>query len=206
MSLTFLEIQQQFSQLRDASVRHRDIANRLNISEAELIAAHVGQDNQSQRLSVTRLNTQWPNMIAAVNRLGKVMALTRNEACVHEKIGQYENISCEGGHVGLVLGGPIDLRVFYHSWSSGFAVVEKHDAKTQHSLQFFDKTGTAIHKIYLKEAKEAEFFQFASEFAAEEQTPALTLVSAASLVVTEKPDADIDVAGLTRHGSLRRYP
>jgi putative hemin transport protein len=46
-----------------------------------------------------------------VEKLGKVMALTRNEACVHEKKGVYHHSSVNG-QTGLVLAGDIDLRIF----------------------------------------------------------------------------------------------
>lgn len=193
MPLALSEIQAQFHQLRANAMRHRDIANHLNISEAELIAAHVGEGSQSIRLQAIKLNAQWPEIMAAVSRLGTVMALTRNEACVHEKIGQYQKISCQG-KVGLVLGGPIDLRIFYNHWSSGFAVIEQNSVEQkQYSLQFFDETGAAIHKIFLKEPKEVEFRHLADEFAATEQSPQLTLVHPNTLIVAEKNDNEIKV-------------
>src|SRR3546814_9918332 len=74
----------------------------------------------------------------------RVMALTRNEFCVHERKGRYEQVSFNN-HVGLALGPDIDLRLFMSHWKIGFAVQE-NDRK---SLQFFNGEGTAMHKIYL---------------------------------------------------------
>ena len=71
------------------------------------------------------------------------MALTRNDSCVHERHGQYLDIQADGP-VGLVLGPDIDLRVFFSHWREVFAVEENG----RRSLQFFDKEGQAVHKVY----------------------------------------------------------
>ena len=75
--------------------------------------------------------------------LGEVMALTRNDWCVHERHGRYQDIQADGP-VGLVLGPDIDLRVFFSCWRSAWAV----EQDGRHSLQFFDGEGVAVHKVY----------------------------------------------------------
>jgi putative hemin transport protein len=99
---------------RGAKARHRDIAEQLGLSEGELIAAHAEPAWQTDPpwLGATRLRPDWPALIAALEPLGELMALTRNSACVHEKTGVYRGVSQHGG-VGLVLGEAIDLRLFY---------------------------------------------------------------------------------------------
>src|SRR3546814_11832077 len=71
--------------------------------------------------------------------LGEVMALTRNEWCVHERHGRYESIQADGP-VGLVLGPDIDLRVFFSGWDNAWAV----EQDGRNSLQFFDRAGGAV--------------------------------------------------------------
>ena len=98
-------------------------------------------------LHATRLHGPFPELIAVLATAGNVMALTRNEAAVHERDGTYLDASVDG-HVGLVLGPDIDLRIFYAQWAHGFFVEEKSDDKTARSLQFFDAQGNAVHKVF----------------------------------------------------------
>ncbi len=62
-------------------LRARDLAARLGISEAELVA--LGHDD----VDVTPLRKDWAAIVAAVPELGRVMALTRNRHVVHERKG-----------------------------------------------------------------------------------------------------------------------
>ena len=179
-----------------ARARHRDIAQNLEVSEGELIAAHCGRFNaQESPLNAQRLKADWPTLIAALEPVGDVMALTRNDSCVHEKVGTYANASV-GGHVGLVLGGAIDLRIFYDRWAHGFAVEEQlADGALQRSLQFFDAQGTAIHKVFTKPASNlAAWAELIEWFATDDQTAGI-IVLPAEPKSAETPDADIDIAG-----------
>lgn len=162
---------------RDGPRRHRDIAKILMISEAELIAAHCGMvsDQESETLEATRLNEQWPEHIANIESLGSVMALTRNASCVHEKTGVYSPVS-QLGDIGLVQGESIDLRIFYKNWHIGFAVTEKTARGTQHSVQYFDRSGVAIHKIFMRsESQLFSFDAFSNRFAAAEQVSGVSV-------------------------------
>jgi putative hemin transport protein len=184
---------------REGPRRHRDIAKILSISEAELLAAHCGpiDPDETLTLEVTLLNTQWPEQISSIAALGSVMALTRNTACVHEKIGIYSPVS-QTGDIGLVTGEAIDLRLFYKNWYVGFAVIEQTARGVQHSLQFFDQGGVAIHKIFLRpESQSVAFEEIKHRFAAALQTPMVSM----SPYVGAKPernDAEIDIPGLQK--------
>ncbi|MEX1152304.1 hemin-degrading factor [Parvibaculum sp.] len=132
-------------------LRARDLAQRLDISEAELVA--LGHDD----VDVTPLRAEWAAIIATVPALGRVMALTRNEHVVHERKGIYGTL--EGNaHVGLIVGEDIDLRIFFSHWKSGFALTERIESGFRRSLQFFDAQGTAIHKIWLTGDSSIEAF------------------------------------------------
>jgi putative hemin transport protein len=122
------------------NLRNRDAAMSLGVSEAELIATRKDAGN-------FRLRADWPALFAGLPKLGRVMALTRNEEAVHERHGIYASASING-HVGLVLGPDIDLRIFLKAWACGFAVEEPSPRGQLRSLQIFDRGGTAIHKIY----------------------------------------------------------
>ncbi|MEK8026990.1 hemin-degrading factor [Pseudaquabacterium rugosum] len=175
--------------------RHRDIAERLGLSEAALVAAHCGAwPVVESPLRARRLQGPWPELVAAVESLGEVMALTRNDGCVHEKTGVYRRTSVNGT-VGLVLGGAIDLRLFYRAWSAAWAVEELlADGQVQRSLQAFDAAGQAVHKIFLRPASDLTAWEplIAAHLAAD-QRPGFE-AEALPGPATDRPDAEIDVA------------
>ena len=110
MTLSIQEIQRQFkSQRFNNKVRHRDLAHSLGISEAELLAAHLGPDHAKTdtNFRTIRLMSDWSSIIAKAYSLGEVMALTRNESCVHEKVGHYGHPTGQNNE--LLLGKEIDL-------------------------------------------------------------------------------------------------
>lgn len=195
MSHTSAFIRQQFViERQSGKARHRDIAEKLQISEGELIAAHVGAGHEEPLMRATRLQPVWPTLIKSLEPLGEVMALTRNLSCVHEKTGVYTNVS-DSNHVGLVLGAEIDLRAFYSQWAHGFAVSETGENGIQQSLQFFDASGTAIHKVFIKpQSHVAAYEAFVVQFADTDQQPGLVPLPVAT-PVAEQPDDNIDVDG-----------
>lgn len=165
-------------------MRIRNAAEALGVSEGELIATQVGE-------TVTVLNPDFQAILTEVEKLGKVMALTRNDECVHERKGVYLNPDFSSPHAQLFVGEDIDLRIFLSQWKFAFAVVEG-DRK---SLQFFGKDGMAIHKIYLtKDSNDQAFEELVEKFKAEEQNPGIT-PEAITPKAPEKSDEEIDIAG-----------
>ena len=127
-------------------MRERDLAQQLRISEADLVAAQCGID-------AVRIEPRVADLLPRLETLGEVMALTRNESAVHEKIGVYRNVSV-GEHNAMVLGDDIDLRIFPGVWRHGFAVEKRDGEEVRRSLQFFDGAGDAVHKIHLRPASD----------------------------------------------------
>jgi putative hemin transport protein len=181
---------------RSGKARHRDIAAQLSVSEGELVAAFAGDiDGAQLPLHALRLRAEWPQIVSALQPLGEVLALTRNESCVHEKVGVYSGVSEHGG-IGLVLGGAIDLRVFYAQWAHGFALTERlASGATQRSLQFFDAQGQAVHKVFLRDTSDlGAFEQLVVRFT--DSASAQGLVAAAPRTPpAPRSDGDIDVSG-----------
>src|SRR5215470_8516439 len=126
--------------LERPAIRIRDAATSLGVSELELVALGTGR-------SATPLASDWRSLLADMPDVGRVMCLTRNEHCVHERHGRFEDVQVGGPH-GLVLGADIDLRLFLGMWRHGFAVRERVKSGERISLQFFDAAGEAVHKIY----------------------------------------------------------
>lgn len=126
----------------NSKMRERDIAANLGVSEAALVAAEVG-------ISAIRIEADPNKLLERAPEFGTVMALSRNESAVHEKIGVYEAITI-GEMTSLTLGENIDLRIFNKVWTHAFAVTKTDGENVRRSLQYFDKAGDAIHKIHLR--------------------------------------------------------
>ncbi|WP_263787728.1 hemin-degrading factor [Salinibacter grassmerensis] len=142
------DLKQRWNAFRDRhpDVRIRTAADRMGVSEAELVATGCGEH-------VTRLRDGWRALLSRLHTLGPVTALTRNDAAVHETTGVYRDIEFTGTHnLGLVLEDNIDLRLFMDHWHLGFAVETPRDGErgdVRRSLQFFDRDGTAVHRVFL---------------------------------------------------------
>jgi putative hemin transport protein len=121
-----------------STLRARELAKELGITEGDLVACR-------QNIDTWQLRAPFHLLLAELKNVGEVMTITRNDQAVHETTGVYHNFQfAEARKTGLVLSDAIDLRLFIGQWHSGFHVVEKG----RHSLQFFDKHGLAVHKIY----------------------------------------------------------
>jgi putative hemin transport protein len=122
--------------------RARDFAALHQITEADLVAAYLGQ-------GTTAIVADPDRLIPWAGRLGDVMALTRNEHCVHERRGHYSDYRT-GALASMVLDPEIDLRIFPKHWVYAFAVEEPGEDGSKRSLQVFDAAGDAVHKVFLK--------------------------------------------------------
>lgn len=131
-------------------MRERDLADKLNISEAQLIAAYCGA-------GTVRVDAHPDKIMGAAQTMGEVMALTRNPSCVNEKVGVYDNYH-PGPHASMVLTEDIDLRIFPSRWKHAFMVEKETDAGTRRSLQVFDAAGDAVHKIFLRDGSNVAAF------------------------------------------------
>lgn len=127
---------------QNPKARARDFAGLHQITEAELVAAHVGH-------GTTPIVADPDRLIPWIGRLGDVMALTRNDHCVHERRGTYSDYRT-GTFAAMVLDPEIDLRIFPKHWVHAFAVEEPGEDGPKRSLQVFDTAGDAVHKVHLK--------------------------------------------------------
>ena len=186
----------------------RDAARTLGVSEAELLATGIGR-------TVTRLQ-EGEHVPREIMRraldLGTVMALTRNENGVLERTGVATRLKPQEEITGLdadkekerearlrniaggYLGGDIDLRFTFKNWAYAFAVTAPgKDGAVSRSLQFFDRSGNAVHKLYLKnEAAVPVFEKLVADFRNPSQSPLITTV-AAPRKPAEKPDSSVDI-------------
>lgn len=158
--------------LENPKARARDFAQSLGITEAELVAAFVGHGTHVLVADPDRL-MPW------IGKLGDVMALTRNESCVHERRGTYNDYRT-GAFAAMVLGAEIDLRIFQSHWVHAFAVEEDGPEGPKRSLQVFDAAGDAVHKVHLKpESAHDQFAALIRGLRHPEQASQLTLTKRA---------------------------
>lgn len=152
--------------------RDRDLAQSLGITEAQLVAAHVGTHDGQH---VTRINPHPDQLMPAASRLGEVMALTRNASAVHERVGTYGEYR-SGPHASMVLGKEIDLRIFARHWVHGFAIEQETDKGIRRTLQVFDAAGDAVHKIFLRDTSNHDAWaDVVGDLTVEDQSEAIAI-------------------------------
>ncbi len=146
-------------QTEQPRLRIRNAAEHLGVSEMALLLC-------SDRHEVRALRPEAGEILRDLQAAGRVMALSRNEQVVHERHGTYTDFRVSGaGKMGLCLG-EIDLRTFLSHWRWGFAVTEPAGEGIRRSLQFFDRAGQALHKVYQTAlTDEAAFLQLVDRYA-----------------------------------------
>ncbi len=135
-----LKLKWQALKERHPRMTARDAARELGVSEAQLVASRCGD-------GVCRLAGPWPDLVRLLGSLGPVMALTRSEGAVHEKVCRFDDLAL-AGLFGIVRGPTFDLRMDFDRWRFGFAVTAETRGTVKTSLQFFDAGGTAVHKVF----------------------------------------------------------
>lgn len=147
-----------------------DLAQRLGVPEAALVAAQTGQGG-------LRIFAAPGRLIPAVHALGEVMALTRNRSCVIEKLGVYRDFH-DGEHAAMTMDAEIDLRMFPRHWVHGFAVETRTEDGMRRSVQVFDAAGDAIHKVYLRDGSDlAAWAALRRDLAQEDQSDAIVFAA-----------------------------
>lgn len=211
-SLTQLRNELATLKANEPKLRNRQLAQRLGISEVELLTLSLNED-------VIRLDGDWKVLLASLKPLGKLMALTRNEACVHERKGVYDNATFYKGphNMGVFVNPDIDLRLFMNEWHYGlFVRMHRGKNKTLLSFQFFNARGEAVHKVFSTPKTDKEAFLKLVEDYVAEQTPIIVEDRTPPAKPAEKPDEDIAIQNFqqdwinlqdTHHffGMLKKY-
>ncbi|GIL23655.1 MAG: hemin-degrading factor [Bacteroidota bacterium] len=172
------------------SLRIRDCAQELGVSEAELLATTVGD-------YTIKLEGDWTKLVERLPDLGRVMSLTRNEGCVLEHKGPFQKVEIMGppAHRMATVIGPIETRVFFAAWKFGFAVRQQTPHGLQQSIQIFDEAGNAVTKIFLQAAgpgnkagsNQEAFDKLVSDYTAADQSSEIAVTA-----VREIPTKAID--------------
>lgn len=169
----------------------RDLAASAGVSEAQLVAAGIGN-------GVVRLDVDWVEAFPRLEEMGEVKIITRNNSIVHEKVGAFGKINIVQTS-GLVLNGNVDLRIFFGHWHHTFLVSNQTSRGPRTSIQVFDLHGCAVHKIYRLPATDAAAWdRFTGDNVAADQTPGLDVLPPLQLPAPRADDM-IDVTGLRGH-------
>ncbi|WP_126972580.1 hemin-degrading factor [Gynurincola endophyticus] len=165
--------------------RIRDISKAIGVTEAEVLHSFSGS-------SVMPLKNDFKALFERLHELGKVMVLTRNESCVHERKGVFEKVEVTNPHVGIVVGEDIDLRMFFYCWSFAYAVFDNEEAGLKKSIQIFDKWGNAIVKIYPQaEANQEAYDSLVRDFQQAELNHEITVAEKQALQYADPSTVDI---------------
>ncbi|MCK8573841.1 hemin-degrading factor [Yersinia ruckeri] len=162
-----------FTQYEQAKLEHpdkfaRDLAALLDVSEAELTHARVGQGAE-------RLNVDARTLLTQLESVGVTKSITRNDFAVHEQVGRYQNQHLNG-HAGLILNPrELDLRLFLGQRDSIFALRETTKHGERFSFQFFDLQGNAVHKVYSTDETDMAAWQALLEQYRTEHNPEITI-------------------------------
>lgn len=162
-----------------------EAAKQLGVSELELLLASPNS---------RYMGTQCVEVLQVLTKFEKLECIVRNEFAVHEKLGQIKNLKL-GGHTGLAIDvGGLDLRFFIDKWQHMLAITDDSKADAANpgslSLQFFDGTGAAIAKIFLRDYKSEsinQWFNLIEQHTMKAHSDTQALISSLQPPVTEQP-------------------
>ncbi|WP_236978839.1 hemin-degrading factor [Membranihabitans maritimus] len=188
------ELREKSVQLKSENpkLRNRSLANQLGISEAELLTLN------NPHVDVIVLDGDWRELLKEIHTMGYVMALTRNESCVHERKGVYNNISFYGGegNMGVAVNEDIDLRFFMNQWVHGLAVIMRRGKMADlYSFQFFNKEGEAVHKIFSTPDSDLDAYNsLVKKYIAHDQNPlVIEQIDEINLEDSADETSDVDI-------------
>ncbi len=140
------ELREQWSALRGRCPRLGQAAGagRLGVSEAELVAAHVG-------FGATRLGSDWESIFSGVGRLGPLASSARNARASVEHVSRYDCVETSSGWTHLkAASGTVSIRS--SRLHVAFAVDAQRGREPARALSFFDRSGRAVLRLALTSA------------------------------------------------------
>ena len=151
-------------QLRDAVQRNPrkmtlQLARDLGVPEVDVIRALPGD-------RVTELDpARWETLIRGFEPLGPVRVLVSNGAATIEVDGQFGGFSTTGEFFNVQTD-TLDMHLRWRELAAAFAILKPGhmDGQMTHSIQFFDRTGSAAFKVFLNfgepiAGERSQFFQ-----------------------------------------------
>jgi putative hemin transport protein len=170
---------------QEPGLRIREAARRLGCAEAELLRACAAAGEVTgcpAGFTVTELACRPREILGALSEAGPMLALTRNDAVVHEREGSYDGLvtlpssrqmpwetspTSESGHTDperlgeklAVANRSLGFGLWPQMCRSCFAVSVPSGGRMLRGIQFFDAAGTAVHKAYLREGSDEQAYE-----------------------------------------------
>ncbi|MGF1659299.1 MAG: ChuX/HutX family heme-like substrate-binding protein [Rubrimonas sp.] len=139
-----------------APMHARDAAEALGVSEGALTEARRASP-AAVALRGPDAASGYARLFARLAGLGAAMGLTRNAHCVIEITDAYaEPREAEGV---AVLDGALGMRIDWRRWRAAYAMAERTPHGDHRSIQFFDASGDAVHKVYCAQETDAAGFE-----------------------------------------------
>lgn len=168
--------------------RPRDAAAALGVSEGALTEARRAA-GEAVPLRLPPRPEGFAALIGRLGALGPLMALTRNDACVSEITGVYPAVKMVGSMAQTV--GAVDLRMFLDQWAVAYAVSDGE----RRSIQIYDVSGVAVHKIHPREGTDLAGWAALVDGLADRDAPE-TVFARLPAPPADAPDDRIDIAAL----------
>jgi putative hemin transport protein len=174
------ELTTRWRRLRDLDpfVSIADAASRLDVVEADLVAALCG-------MGVLRLDRAFGDFVQALPSLGRVRAITRNAYASIETRGSYPDAAagCAGA------AGEIGARFFLDQWRHGYAVDDETTGESATGIFFYDGRGEAVHELHVEpDTDRRKLAQLLDLFACYDQSPGEELVCASRHLLVPRRD------------------
>ena len=144
------------------SVRIRDAANQLSVSEAELLSTKINEGIDYLKID------NYQSFFDQLFKVDKVMLLIRNDVVVHEKVIEANSLIFSNNQILNKEEHNFPISTFNTDLFAHIFFEKKiHQNKTLMSFQFFDYKGDSIIKIYLKGKDEKLFEDIAHSYVIE---------------------------------------
>lgn len=161
-----------WGEARAAGLNNRAAARKLGVSEAQLVASGCGH-------FATRLQPDFPGLLARLPDLGEIKCIVRNPWSVLERAGHVQEIELDGPGSLRIKADRFETECRVSLWTKGFALEEAADGGSKLSLQFFTAEGTSTAKFFLRrDSSIAAFRALVQAFSAADQSTAETVTAA----------------------------
>lgn len=168
------------------NLRAREAASQLNVAEAELLASRAND-------TTFHLMNHPEALLTALQDIGEVLIVTRNESVVLEKKGTFKDLlfnTQNGLHT--LQSDSLGLRLLLNNCRYAFLVIEEKQIGRNKSLQFFDRNGQAVQKIYqTQNSHEQAFEQIITKFISSYQ-PTYLDISKEKVSEQIMPEKDVE--------------
>ena len=158
----FKSLKKEYLQFKEnpenSKLRIRDISNKLNVSEAELLSLSV-----TDSVSFLSINNFIHFFTYLFSNIDKVMFLIRSDFVVHEKIINPLDYKIINNSIIHKQNNSLLIKFNTEIFKYSFFEIKRHNNRKLKSFQFFDPNGISVLKIYLKGKKDVEFENLANQ-------------------------------------------